>query len=275
MLLELLGASHSLLSQEDLQNSTELFSCLPETASTMTLLHMLQDTPTASVISPDIILQQEHNFYQHSCCSGALVADHELCCKSKSSSCRPRRLEINHEQASSSVTSDPSCTLVSAADWRTEAAAVQDQQGMQYSHATLDEGSRISSAPALQGSTQLSCAGAAPESVTSDELRYPTFEPEGAARPTKRRKHTRACNKNSEKVASQRLTHITVERNRRKQMKEHLRVLRSLIPASYTQRGDQASIVGGAIEFVKDLEQVLHSLRLQKQRQCWDGSLYL
>ncbi|KAJ9541627.1 hypothetical protein OSB04_028133 [Centaurea solstitialis] len=54
--------------------------------------------------------------------------------------------------------------------------------------------------------------------------------------------------KTSEEVESQRMTHIAVERNRRKQMNEHLRVLRSLMPGSYVQRGDQASIIGGAIE---------------------------
>ncbi|KAI7752103.1 hypothetical protein M8C21_023114 [Ambrosia artemisiifolia] len=60
------------------------------------------------------------------------------------------------------------------------------------------------------------------------------------------------------------MTHIAVERNRRKQMNEHLAVLRSLMPESYVQRGDQASIVGGAIEFVKELEHLLQSLEAQK-----------
>ncbi|CAD5323994.1 unnamed protein product [Arabidopsis thaliana] len=65
----------------------------------------------------------------------------------------------------------------------------------------------------------------------------------------------------------QRMTHIAVERNRRKQMNEHLRVLRSLMPGSYVQRGDQASIIGGAIEFVRELEQLLQCLESQKRRR--------
>nr|GMD97333.1 transcription factor bHLH71-like [Ipomoea batatas]GMD99179.1 transcription factor bHLH71-like [Ipomoea batatas] len=78
--------------------------------------------------------------------------------------------------------------------------------------------------------------------------------------------------KNKEEAETQRMTHIAVERNRRKQMNEHLAVLRSLMPESYVQRGDQASIVGGAIEFVKELEHLLQSLeaeklRLQRQQQ--------
>lgn len=49
--------------------------------------------------------------------------------------------------------------------------------------------------------------------------------------------------KSIEEVESQRMTHIAVERNRRKQMNEHLRVLRSLMPTSYVQRvGNHASI---------------------------------
>ncbi|GFP92859.1 transcription factor fama [Phtheirospermum japonicum] len=65
------------------------------------------------------------------------------------------------------------------------------------------------------------------------------------------------------------MTHIAVERNRRKQMNEHLRVLRSLMPSSYVQRGDQASIIGGAIEFVRELEQLLQCLESQKRRRLY------
>lgn len=83
-----------------------------------------------------------------------------------------------------------------------------------------------------------------------------------------KRKRSRAC-KNSEEVESQRMTHIAVERNRRKQMNEHLRVLRSLMPGSYVQRGDQASIIGGAIEFVRELEQLLQCLESQKRRRLY------
>ncbi|KAJ8754325.1 hypothetical protein K2173_002776 [Erythroxylum novogranatense] len=79
----------------------------------------------------------------------------------------------------------------------------------------------------------------------------------------KRRRKARAC-KNKEEAETQRMTHITVERNRRKQMNEHLAVLKSLMPESYVQRGDQASIVGGAIEFVKELERQLQTLEAQK-----------
>ncbi|XP_061978636.1 transcription factor FAMA-like isoform X1 [Populus nigra] len=78
--------------------------------------------------------------------------------------------------------------------------------------------------------------------------------------------------KTSEEVESQRMTHIAVERNRRKQMNEHLRVLRSLMPGSYVQRGDQASIIGGAIEFVRELEQLLQCLESQKRRRLMDDS---
>lgn len=83
-----------------------------------------------------------------------------------------------------------------------------------------------------------------------------------------RRKRPRSV-KTSEEVESQRMTHIAVERNRRKQMNEHLRVLRSLMPGSYVQRGDQASIIGGAIEFVRELEQLLQCLESQKRRRLY------
>ncbi|CAN0928077.1 Transcription factor bHLH71 [Linum grandiflorum] len=82
-------------------------------------------------------------------------------------------------------------------------------------------------------------------------------------RSKKRRRKARVC-KNKEEAESQRMTHIAVERNRRKLMNEHLALLRSLMPPSYVQRGDQASIVAGAIEFVKELEHSLHSLQAKK-----------
>ncbi|KAM3275896.1 hypothetical protein ACQJBY_044343 [Aegilops geniculata] len=85
-----------------------------------------------------------------------------------------------------------------------------------------------------------------------------------AAAGRRKRRRTRTA-KNSEEVESQRMTHIAVERNRRKQMNEYLAALRSLMPPSYTLRGDQASIVGGAINFVKELEQLLQTLETHRQ----------
>uniref|UniRef100_A0A804I0G2 BHLH domain-containing protein n=1 Tax=Musa acuminata subsp. malaccensis TaxID=214687 RepID=A0A804I0G2_MUSAM len=92
----------------------------------------------------------------------------------------------------------------------------------------------------------------------------------GVVEAKNRRKRPRAL-KTSEEVESQRMTHIAVERNRRRQMNEHLRVLRSLMPGSYVQRGDQASIIGGAIEFVRELEQLLQCLESQKRRRLFGG----
>ncbi|CAL5195875.1 unnamed protein product [Lathyrus oleraceus] len=86
----------------------------------------------------------------------------------------------------------------------------------------------------------------------------------GTTREKRKRKRTRPV-KNKEDVENQRMTHIAVERNRRRQMNDHLSVLRSLMPSSYIQRGDQASIIGGAIDFVKELEQLLQSLEVQKR----------
>ncbi|XP_078172480.1 basic helix-loop-helix (bHLH) DNA-binding superfamily protein [Carex rostrata] len=86
-----------------------------------------------------------------------------------------------------------------------------------------------------------------------------------------RRKRPRTA-KTSEEVESQRMTHIAVERNRRRQMNEYLRVLRALMPGSYVQRGDQASIIGGAIEFVRELEQLIQCLESQKRRRLMESN---
>ncbi|KAM7472777.1 hypothetical protein LguiA_010960 [Lonicera macranthoides] len=79
----------------------------------------------------------------------------------------------------------------------------------------------------------------------------------------KRRRRLRS-KKKIEDIEKQRMTHIAVERNRRKQMNDYLSALRQLMPESYVQRVDQASIVSGAINYVKDLEQQLQFLSGQK-----------
>nr|CAB3449520.1 unnamed protein product [Digitaria exilis] len=65
------------------------------------------------------------------------------------------------------------------------------------------------------------------------------------------------------------MSHIAVERNRRKQMNEHLAVLRSLMPCFYVKRGDQASIIGGIVDYIKELQQVLRSLETKKHRKAY------
>ncbi|EOA37880.1 hypothetical protein CARUB_v10011476mg [Capsella rubella] len=94
-----------------------------------------------------------------------------------------------------------------------------------------------------------------------EELGLPANDVENHPPLQQRRKRRRTRNsKNKEEIENQRMTHIAVERNRRKQMNEYLAVLRSLMPSSYAQRGDQASIVGGAINYVKELEHILQSM---------------
>ncbi|KAI4355321.1 hypothetical protein L6164_004105 [Bauhinia variegata] len=101
-----------------------------------------------------------------------------------------------------------------------------------------------------------------PESWLKEKTQCP--KPQLVGRERRKRKRTRPA-KSKVDVENQRMTHIAVERNRRRQMNDHLTVLRSLMPPSYVQRGDQASIIGGAIDFVKELEQLLQSLESQKR----------
>ncbi|KAJ6723181.1 MAX DIMERIZATION MAD [Salix koriyanagi] len=68
------------------------------------------------------------------------------------------------------------------------------------------------------------------------------------------------------------MNHIAVERNRRRLMNDHLDSLRSLMPPSYIHKGDQASIIGGAIDFVKELEQFVQSLEAQKRMREIDAA---
>lgn len=79
-----------------------------------------------------------------------------------------------------------------------------------------------------------------PEACTGDQSLAGVFPPsEGppstATSGRRKRRRAKSC-KNKEEVENQRMTHIAVERNRRKQMNEYLAVLRSLMPPSYIQR---------------------------------------
>ncbi|XP_050230778.1 transcription factor bHLH96-like [Mercurialis annua] len=104
-----------------------------------------------------------------------------------------------------------------------------------------------------------------PDSSPENPVLEPPPQPLPTAATTGRKKRRRTrSTKNKEEIENQRMTHIAVERNRRKQMNEYLAVLRSLMPSSYVQRGDQASIIGGAINFVKELEQLLQTMEVHK-----------
>ncbi|KAF0911129.1 hypothetical protein E2562_005498 [Oryza meyeriana var. granulata] len=94
---------------------------------------------------------------------------------------------------------------------------------------------------------------AAPATRAERRRKRPRPRPRAAPPPEKRKK--------PEEAESQRMTHIAVERNRRRLMNDHLSSLRSLIPSNYIPRGDQATVVGGAIDYVKQLEQQLVALQ--------------
>lgn len=66
-----------------------------------------------------------------------------------------------------------------------------------------------------------------------EQLESPIEMSSSTTRPRRRRTRTK---KNDEEIENQRITHIAVERNRRKQMNDYLSVLRTLMPESYVQR---------------------------------------
>ncbi|KAJ3686255.1 hypothetical protein LUZ61_015419 [Rhynchospora tenuis] len=89
----------------------------------------------------------------------------------------------------------------------------------------------------------------------------------------KKRKRSASLDSLEGQGSPTKMSHITVERNRRKQMNEHLSVLRSLMPCFYVKRGDQASIIGGVVDYIKELQQLLQSLEAKKQRRVYSDVL--
>ncbi|XP_076948065.1 transcription factor SPEECHLESS-like [Bidens hawaiensis] len=110
--------------------------------------------------------------------------------------------------------------------------------------------------------------------VGLDQLVSPKSKVEAFSPRTKRQKVSLPLEEGNENSDGPLKTnHVTVERNRRKQMNENLAVLRSLMPCFYVKRGDQASIIGGVINFITELQQVLQSLETKKQRKVYSDVL--
>ncbi|CAN6278182.1 unnamed protein product [Urochloa humidicola] len=124
------------------------------------------------------------------------------------------------------------------------------------------------------GGSEPGGAGAAPRPTGSSSRRRSGDEVRGVsgggAPPVlKKQKGSAAQDAAAADEGAAKMSHIAVERNRRKQMNEHLAVLRSLMPCFYVKRGDQASIIGGVVDYIKELQQVLRSLEAKKHRKAY------
>lgn len=107
---------------------------------------------------------------------------------------------------------------------------INTEQGL---HANWD-----SSSPSLMQNFKDCDPNSSPEACADDQsFSGVLIHPLPATTTTGRRKRRRTkSSRNKEDMENQRMTHIAVERNRRKQMNEYLAVLRSLMPPSYVQR---------------------------------------
>ncbi|CAH2063157.1 unnamed protein product, partial [Thlaspi arvense] len=121
--------------------------------------------------------------------------------------------------------------------------------------------------PFSQANMTIPSSSSSPRTANPRRKRKTSHLPHPEMAQDKRRRRKTKPTKNIEDIENQRINHIAVERNRRRQMNQHINSLRSLLPPSYIQRGDQASIVGGAINYVKVLEQTIQSLESQKRMQ--------
>ncbi|XP_076919956.1 transcription factor SPEECHLESS-like isoform X1 [Bidens hawaiensis] len=109
---------------------------------------------------------------------------------------------------------------------------------------------------------------------SSDVQELVDVELEALSRGTKRKKVSSQVDEGCESLEGPLKTnHVTVERNWRKTMNVHLAILRSLMPCFYVKRGDQASIIGGVIDYITELQQVLQSLEAKKKRKVYSDVL--
>ncbi|XWS37945.1 hypothetical protein CRYUN_Cryun19dG0088700 [Craigia yunnanensis] len=130
----------------------------------------------------------------------------------------------------------------------------------------LEETAAASTQKDGEEATRLVSQKSTSSSAQQESETEPDPEPETSPK-SKRQKLASSEETNPDR--QQRMSHITVERNRRKQMNEHLSVLRTLMPCFYVKRGDQASIIGGVVDYINELQQVLQSLEAKKQRKVY------
>lgn len=74
----------------------------------------------------------------------------------------------------------------------------------------------------------------------------------------KRKRRKTKPSKNDEEIENQRMNHIAVERNRRRQMNEHINSLRTLLPPSYIQRVTTTNYLKVSTFIVKTLSKSLN-----------------
>ncbi|KAK4786697.1 hypothetical protein SAY86_010530 [Trapa natans] len=136
--------------------------------------------------------------------------------------------------------------------------------------AQLDAGHQLQAHPVLGLEGAQRSSSRANESETENE----TAAAAPASSPRSKRPRAQVESSDMEKEdGTQRISHITVERNRRKQMNEHLSVLRSLMPCFYVKRGDQASIIEGVVDYINELQQILQSLEAKRQRKVYSETV--
>ncbi|XP_075496042.1 transcription factor MUTE-like isoform X2 [Primulina tabacum] len=82
------------------------------------------------------------------------------------------------------------------------------------------------------------------------------------------RKDSPSASASASASASVKMSHITLERNRRKVMNERLSVLRSLMPRFYIKKCDKASIIAGVVNYIHELQQILRSLECKKKSKA-------
>lgn len=103
----------------------------------------------------------------------------------------------------------------------------------------INEPVNVVSTPKENDDTTTSTSRLVSQKSTSSSAQqdYETDQLETASPKSKRQKLTPTSSEDPVNTdGQQRISHITVERNRRKQMNEHLSVLRSLMPCFYVKR---------------------------------------
>lgn len=93
------------------------------------------------------------------------------------------------------------------------------------------------SSSSSNSATPFCCTTAEKQSHSTENLSYMQARGGfGEESPRKRRRRRTRSDKKIEERESQRMNHIAVERNRRKQMSHFLSTLKSMMPLSYSQR---------------------------------------
>ncbi|KAL3677802.1 hypothetical protein R1sor_020758 [Riccia sorocarpa] len=92
---------------------------------------------------------------------------------------------------------------------------------------------------------------------------------------TRAKKRRKTVEESVQALVNQRVRHVRIERNRRQVIKDHISVLRRMLPPQMLIKDDQASVLGAVVKFICELQLLEKSLEERRAQKLFTDNLTL